>query len=395
MSPVPGQEGPPGSFEERAAQWFLELAFFRDLVVRNPPSKGGKGELADAVVLCSDSAILVQVKTQDSDRPPLEWARKELPLALKQLRHTRRMLVDGHVLRLKSETVGEMTFDTKRHTAIYGVIVLAQPAEPYSAEDAAPELSEETFPVHVLSLADFCRVAELFDTAGDFIHYLDVRLALRGALKYLVHDEAASLEGISARAEELFKVWRPDMPSEILERSIRAFRARTSGELRRSPDFGYGQLFDDIISRLHDQDPDLRYRIETGSSGVLRIIEQLSLYTRDRRIALGKRMASSCRNASGGSDSYWCTFRRPLGTVFTFLASGEAREKRIEYLEALARVAQAKYDAERVIGVATEPIGGGRSYDVLYAEGTLEDSLRQQLLEHGDPFGDDAGQLVP
>lgn len=51
MSPPPDLNQQPGGYEEAWTQWLLEVSFFRDFVYRNPPSKGDKGELADAVVL--------------------------------------------------------------------------------------------------------------------------------------------------------------------------------------------------------------------------------------------------------------------------------------------------------------------------------------------------------
>jgi len=63
MTEVPQPGGRPGDYEERLSQWFLERSFFRDFTYRNPQKKKGE-ELADAVVLFDDVALLVQVKAQ-------------------------------------------------------------------------------------------------------------------------------------------------------------------------------------------------------------------------------------------------------------------------------------------------------------------------------------------
>src|SRR2546426_1015000 len=90
MTPPPRPGGNPGDYEEALAQWFLEDTFFLDFVYRNPAGKGGKGELADAVLLFGDVALLVQVKAQFSARSPAIWAKKAIQKALGQLRFTHR-----------------------------------------------------------------------------------------------------------------------------------------------------------------------------------------------------------------------------------------------------------------------------------------------------------------
>lgn len=62
MSEVPKIGGQPGTYEEKWSQWFLERSFFRDFVYRNPRGKKRGQELADAVVLFDDVALMVQVK---------------------------------------------------------------------------------------------------------------------------------------------------------------------------------------------------------------------------------------------------------------------------------------------------------------------------------------------
>jgi len=125
------------------------------------------------------------------------------------------------------------------------------------------------------------------------------------------------------------------------------------------------------------------------------VIEKLGWYTRERRIALGKRMGESCVNASDGSDRVWNSFRRPTKTVVTFLATSKSREIRVKELQAYTISAQAKHDAEVAIGIATEPVGTGRSYDVFYSGARLSSEQREEIRSLGDLFGDDESQLVP
>ena len=78
MSSPPALGGQPGDYEERWSQWFLEQSFFRDFVYRNPQGKKKGTELADALVLCGDVALLVQVKAQKGKHEPVAWATEKL-----------------------------------------------------------------------------------------------------------------------------------------------------------------------------------------------------------------------------------------------------------------------------------------------------------------------------
>ena len=87
MTEVPQPGGRPGDYEERLSQWFLERSFFRDFTYRNPQKKKGE-ELADAVVLFDDVALLVQVKAQCGNHEAKAWATEAILKAVKQVRAT-------------------------------------------------------------------------------------------------------------------------------------------------------------------------------------------------------------------------------------------------------------------------------------------------------------------
>jgi hypothetical protein len=116
------------------------------------------------------------------------------------------------------------------------LIVLAQPAAPFSAETEVPELAQLDFPVHVLPLRDFLLLIERFDTAGDLVPYLELRHDMRAALDRRVHTEAVALRQISDRIGEFMKVVRPGIAPELLQRTVRYFRlAAFEGWGRRVP----------------------------------------------------------------------------------------------------------------------------------------------------------------
>src|SRR5712692_8300706 len=114
MSQVPVVGGQPGTFEEKWSQWFLEQSFFRDFVYRNPRGKKKGQELADAVVLFDDVALMVQVKAQYGRHDPMSWATEKLLEVFKQLRKTHESLVNGHIKKLKNDFYGEIEFVPSR-----------------------------------------------------------------------------------------------------------------------------------------------------------------------------------------------------------------------------------------------------------------------------------------
>src|ERR1700730_3681631 len=97
MSEVPKHGGHRGDYEEKWSQWFLERSFFRDFVYRNPRGKRKGEELADAVTLFGDVAIMTQVKAQHGRRDPLLWAEEKLKEAFRQLKKTHNDLYQGRI----------------------------------------------------------------------------------------------------------------------------------------------------------------------------------------------------------------------------------------------------------------------------------------------------------
>ena len=136
MSKPPEPVGQAGAYEEELAQWLLEVSFFRDFVYRNPPSKGGRGELADAVVLYDDLVLATQVGSHHSARPVADWVPKTLETKLNQLRHTVRMLRDKHVRTLTNSTYGQVSINPSDIKDWIGLIVLDHEGAPYLPETA-------------------------------------------------------------------------------------------------------------------------------------------------------------------------------------------------------------------------------------------------------------------
>lgn len=394
MTPVPKPGGQPGKYEEEQSQWFLELSFFRDALIRNPPGKGGKGELADAVVLHDDVVLMTQVKAQTSARPPTLWAKRAIREALGQLGYTHRMLVGGHIKQLRSATLGELPFDADTYCNRWGLIVLEQPADFFEAEELAPSLATSPFPVQVYSLADFRMVTERFDTAADLVNYMEMRHVFRDHLRPRVHDESTTLSRLMEHVDDYFRQMSPSMTADQLDRTVDSVRRTGAGQFLVHPHVSFGHAYDDIIARLHDIDPHLPDNRTTNPTDILPILEELGWLTRARRVALGRKLGELYSDAQDGEDHVICHFQRPRGIVFVYLASSADRSERAELLRALVIRAQAKFDCRAALGVASEPLGGGRSYDAYLHRGQLPAELVNKLCATEDPFGGDQQQLA-
>jgi hypothetical protein len=141
MTDPPEVGGQPGDYEERWAQWFLEQSFFRDFIYRNPRGKRKGTELADALVLFDDVALLVQVKAQCGNHDPVAWATEKLLDALRQLKATHEQLGNDGITKLDHELHGTARFVAAAYQNHIGIIVLAQEnPQLFDAAGVVPEL---------------------------------------------------------------------------------------------------------------------------------------------------------------------------------------------------------------------------------------------------------------
>lgn len=394
MSQVPKIGGQRGTYEEKWSQWFLERSFFRDFVYRNPggPKKGQ--ELADAVVLFDDVVLMVQVKAQCGRHDPVAWATEKLLEAFKQLRKTHESLVQGRVKKLRNDFYGDISFDLKSCPNRIGLIVLAHTSTPYVAAKLAPELLTGGFPIHVFSLTDFANVASRFDTAGDLITFLEFRGDVAPREIYNVHDEPGNIARMIPYTEEVLRAHMSPASTEVMQKTVEAFERTTSGELLVSPDWRYGLAIDDMIARLHDFDPDLPWNKGRDERSVsMEVARFLGWLTREKRIRLGKKLISACEAAKDGKLHYFPHVQPSRGTVCVYLITSQSRPDRLKTLDFLVSYAHMKYgmkyNIRQCLGVATEPIGDGRSYDFMVTRTAPPPVLLEHLKNFDDPFSSD------
>ncbi len=391
MSEVPEIGGQPGAYEEKWGQWFLERSFFRDFVYRNPRGQKKGQELADAVVLFDDVVLVIQIKAQCGSHDPTSWATEKLREAFKQLCKTYTSLVDGRVKKLKNDFYGEIEFDPKPYPNRIGLIILAHESAPYVAAQLVPEILGAGFPIHIFSLSDFAMVASRFDTAGDLITFLEMRGDVAGKEVLSVQDEVGNIERIIPHIESVLAARMSPTSPEVMQKTVKAFEEIASGKVLQSTDWHYGLTIDDMIARVHDFDPEWAWNKGRNKAPVgMEVARFLGWLTRERRIRLGKRIISAHEAAKDGELHCFAHVQPSRGTVFVYLATSQSRPDRVKTLDFLVAYAHMKY-AEKVgvrqcLGVATEPIGSGRSYDFVVRRAAPPRALLEQLKTSKDPF---------
>lgn len=386
MSDLPQPGGSPGDYEEKLSQWFLERSFFRDFTYRNPRGKKKGDELADAVVLFDDVALLIQVKAQCGNHEPRAWATEAILKALKQVKSTHDDLKSGAIKKLKNDVYGELEFNRATFPNMIGLIVVAQDAAPYDAIELVPEIKGAGFPVFVFSLKDIALLTQRFDTAADFIHMLELRVDVGTQEKFFVNDEEQNLLRMYEHVPSIYAYRMQPITDEVMVRSVEAFRQTASGQLLVSPDWRFGMAIDDMIARAHDLDPDLAWN-HGPASGSADIARYLGWLNRVRRIKLGKRVVNLCvHSEQTGEPEYFSHFQRARGTASVFLASSLSREESVKLLKYLVTYAHFKYGAIQSFGVATDAGTTGRSYDFMLTKKPLSKKQIEALKTFEDPF---------
>jgi hypothetical protein len=385
MSEVPKIGGQPGTYEEKWSQWFLERSFFRDFVYRNPRGRKKGQELADAVVLFDDVVLMVQVKAQCGGHDPLAWATEKLGEAYKQLCKTHENLAGGHIKKLENDYYGEIEFDTKSYPNRIGLIILAHDSVPYVAARLVPEVLTGGFPAHVFSLRDFAMVASRFDTAGDLLTFLEMRGDIATKVLFSVQDEARNIERMLPHVEDVLQRHMSATSPEVMEKTVRAFGEVATGKLLESAEWRYGLSIDDMIARVHDVDPELPWN-KGDRRGGLEVARFLGWLTRERRIRLGKRILAACEAGGDGKLHYFPHVQRSRGTACVYLITSQSRPDRVDTLKFLVDYAHMKYGVRQCLGVATEPLGNGRSYDFVVGRTSPPQEMLDRLKTIKDPF---------
>lgn len=366
-----------GSLSEDFVQAVAERAFSADFVFRSPSKPDGK-EVTDVLVLFDDFALVIQAKAQRPGPsgtgyadPSLEWAKKNLARAVRQVGGAIRTIREGRLEFFKNERLGRVTFNRANYPFLYGVVLLDHESEPYNPIDLVPALSDIPAPIHVLSHRDFFRVAQLLDTPMDLINYLEARTdVLLPTLRSIkVHEEAVPMRYYLGHLEKIVRLRSEAHGDPITEEDIRQYasnlRMLATDSLQEKK---YGIIIDHLIERLHECES------QGGSTTVyVRAATELGRLPRGKRIDYGKRYSDASMKAAHTRKRTWVRiYNRRRSLCLILLASPlprTERARRAKELGAIAHLAKAYHEVRCAIGIATEAGAEmGSSYDVALKE---------------------------
>lgn len=366
-TPFPAPTCEIASDNEKLAQWFTEIAFMRDFVYRNPRKTPDK-EFSDILIIFHDTAIIVQMKTQTGKRPTALWIKNNLNAALRQLNGSARALSDRLVTSFWNDLLKvEVTYDPSRVKCTYGLIVLAADGGLTEYDGMIEPVNRPTIDTNIMSLSDLVHICRIMSTAADFIVYLELRHALSERKRIFINNEVRTMELVAMELPNLMRFGPTADPGKC-GKSLQGYRRMLSGSILESADLKYGVLIDDMIAHCHDVDP--AFSVRRDSLETLRISQCLGYLTRERRILMGKHMLDRALSARDNGPRLFVHFQRAVGQLYLFLYTGMERKERQQLLYVLARAATRKYPCSKVLAVATEPIGSGRSYDFCVIEET-------------------------
>jgi len=215
--------------------------------------------------------------------------------------------------------------------------------------------------------------------------FLELRADMGTRQAMWVHDEKGNIERIIPHVATVYREHQEFASLQSLAKSVQTFVDTATGGLLSSPDWKFGLAIDDMIAHAHDIDPGLPWNIGSQLGG-LEVARLLGWLTRARRIALGKKLVANCEAALDGELHYFSHAQPSGGTASVYLATQQSRAERVRTLSYLVSYAHMKYEAKQCFGVATEPIGNGRSYDFITTKGPLPDDRRSILEKFADPF---------
>ena len=137
--------------------------------------------------------------------------------------------------------------------------------------------------VHVFSLDDFATVACRFDTAGDFVTFLEMRQEISAWEEFRVQDEDGNIQRMIPHVEKVLLTQMSPASPEVMKKTVAAREEIATGKLLGSPEWKYSLAIDDMIAHSHDVDSDLPY--STANSAARDIATYFGWLTRDRRTA--------------------------------------------------------------------------------------------------------------
>jgi len=256
--------GEHGINSENLTEEILNQTFFRDFTFRSPRKDDkNQKEITDVLIGFDDVLLIVQVKSQKTDRDPRLWLRSNLKDAIKQLSGSINYLKRKKIICIKDSRRGNFDLNIENYKYIYGLVLINQP-DTHKIDISAYTkdfFEKHNHPLQIISLKDFNRICSIFDTAEEFLHYYDIRSMFLTANNIDLHDEIKFTRIIVNRFHEITKQYQQFIgaPQKEDEKHLiilqNYYIARFSGV--STGNYKYSRIIDEIINHCHNFDPAL------------------------------------------------------------------------------------------------------------------------------------------
>ncbi len=329
-------------------------------------------ELADALLVWDNTALLFEVKARGVPKPASEaWLRKRLSKAVNQLNDRAAMLHRGGVV-LRNAWRGETVFDPNCIQHLYGVVVLAAGFEPFEWRELASAAFRRTqIPVQVYSLFDLAELLRVFNTPHDLLLYYELRAEYGRNQRMLVGGELQTFQEVVSSWDRL---WGGDheegrkMQNYLLDLGNAVFRTSLAG------DAGYrawaASLLIDFAFRpadwRADEDPSGRRVGGCRHENLVKGLEALAELSRNRRSFYGEQWLGVTDKAiaEGGVATRYC-HSPSRSRSYVLVATPPGEEPAQEMLTALALEAMSEHGTTSSIALAAPASAIRATFEVL------------------------------
>lgn len=376
---------PIGEEGEDFVEWVCHAPFGKDFLFRGQKYRDGSNneiELCDLLLLLDDTAVLMEVKTADREKRPnrtdeewSDWANARLKKALSQIERGVKAIRGGLVKTIENERQGEVPIDATKIKQFYGIAIVDHPQ--LDKFGKGPIIDVGDIPVCVLTTthAELTDLLTELSTPGDLIDYLEAREAFFQKNMLMGNTELDLLAFYKGDPDE-FR--RHIAEKDIIMVGDGCWEEFSKLDIRQRRDEMNepSKLVDKIINILHEAQHAKLPHIDERNAALLNTIDPQKAYivfanelAKIRRVVrrvVGEKLIDKSNRCVQQKLDRWFAIRNVTssGPSFVFMVSVSSREDRLKMLDMVTKAAVLKYNWNRVVGIATEPVIGGFGFSV-------------------------------
>lgn len=409
MSDTIGPSKPPvGTLGEDFVEWACHAPFGKDFLFRGQTYRDASNheiELCDLLLLLDDTAVLMEVKTADREKRPnrtdeewSDWANARLKKALSQIERGVNAIRSGLVKTVENERQGQVPVDAARIKHFYSIAIVDHPQLDKVGKGPTIDIGDVSVSVLTTTHAELSDLLTELSTPGDLIEYLRAREAFFEK-NMLMGITELDLLAVYKGDPDQFRRNVADHDDFIIGEGCWEEFSKLEARKRRDEMDKPSLLVDAIIDILHEarhaQLPHIeerRARLEQPvdpRGAYAKIAAELAKIRRIDRRLIGEGLIEKSQKCIEQKRDRWFAnspMTRDAATI-VFMVSTSSREERMKLLQMLAMGAMLKFNVNRVVGIAIEPVMGGRgsSVDAFMIAGDPEEYLKAmspEMREH-------------